>query len=335
MSDKIIARGWELTQPLTREERWIARITFQNRIFRANGTAFQKLVWDVMRQKYGNEFVPVRPQGSLGDGGNDGYLPSEGHYFQIYGPENPSEKIEIACKKLSDDYEKILAKWDPKSKIKKYSFVFNDKYEGVYLTIEEAISDLQAAKGVVCRAFSAGQLEDEFMSLGATGMEAVLNGPIVDGSHVRGLEFAAVKEVIKFILDIPASDLETRFGELPEVDEKIKLNELASAWADLIRAGARQSGHIEAYFNKNSAFLQKRVRDHIVGAYEESQRVIPTDTSGDVRRVDFVFADFRSRITPPGAKVGVLGAVDSLIGYYFEACDIFDPFASGDGDAVA
>jgi len=321
--------------PLTREERWIARITFQNRIFRASGTAFQKLVWDVMRQKYGDQFVPVRPQGSLGDGGNDGYLPAEGHYFQIYGPETPSEKIEVACKKLSEDFDKILKKWNQKSKIEKYSFVFNDKYEGVYLKIEEAAIDLQAAKGVICRAFSAGNLEDEFMALDATGMEAVLNSPIVDGRHIYGLEFGAVKEVIQFILEIPAGDFETRFGELPEVDEKVKLSGLASAWGDLIRAGARQSGHIEAYFQKNSMFLRKTVRDHVVGAYWESQAMIPVITPADVRRVDLVFSDFRQRITPPGAKVGVLGAVDSLIGYYFEACDIFDPFADGACDAVA
>ncbi|WP_404309155.1 hypothetical protein [Neorhodopirellula lusitana] len=324
-----------MSPPLSREERWIARITFQNRIFRVSGTAFQKLVWDVMRQKHGDEFVPVRPQGRLGDGGNDGYLPADGHYFQIYGPETPSEKVEIACKKLSDDFDKILEKWNQKSKIKKYSFVFNDKYEGVYLTIEEAISDLEEAKGVICRAFSAGNLEDEFMSLDSTGMEAVLDSPIVDGRHIRGLEFGAVNEVIQFVMEIPAGDIETRFGELPEVDEKVKLNGIASAWADLIRAGARQSGHIEAYFKKNSMFLRKTVRDHVVGAYNESQAVIPETTPADVRRVDLVFSDFRQRITPPGAKVSVLGAVDSLISYYFEACDIFDPFANGDSDVVA
>lgn len=320
---------------MSREERWIARITFQNRIFRASGTAFQKLVWDVMRQKHGDEFVAVRPQGSLGDGGNDGYLPARGHYFQIYGPENPSEKIEVACKKLGDDFDKIQRKWNQKSKMERYSFVFNDKYEGVYLTIAEAISALEAAKGVVCRAFSAGNLEDEFMALDATGMEAVLNGPIVDGSHIHRLDFAAINEVIQHVLDIPASDIETRFGELPEVDQKVQLNGLASAWADLIRAGARQSGHVEAYFVKNSLFLRRTVRDHVVGAYAESQAAIPASFATAVRRIDLVFSDFRQRITPPSAKVGVLSAVDSLIGYYFEACDIFDPFSNGATDAVA
>jgi hypothetical protein len=143
------------------------------------------------------------------------------------------------------------------------------------------------------------------------------------------------RQVIQFILEISAGDFETRFGELPEVDEKVKLNGLASAWADLIRAGARQSGHIEAFFQKNSMFLRKTVRDHVVGAYWESQAAILVNTPANVRRVDLVFSDFRQRITPPEAKVGVLGAVDSLIGYYFEACDIFDPFANGASDAVA
>jgi hypothetical protein len=288
-----------------------------------------------MRQKHGDDFVPVRPQGRLGDGGNDGYLPAAGHYFQIYGPEDPTEKVETACKKLSDDFEKIEKSWSHKSTIEKYSFVFNDKYEGVYLTIEQAISDLQRDKGIVCRAFTAGNLEDEFMALDAIAMEAVLNSPIVGGSHIHGLEFGAVNEVIQFILEIPADGVATRFGELPEVDQKVKLNGIASAWADLIRAGARQSGHLDVYFEKNSLFLRKTVRDHVVGAYLESQAAVAVQTPSDVNRCDLVFADFRQRITPPKAKINVLGSVDALISYYFEACDIFDPFAVGASDAVA
>ncbi len=105
--------------------------------------------------------------------------------------------------------------------------------------------------------------------------------------------------------------------------------------ADLIRAGARQSGHVDVYFQKNSMFLRKTVCDHVVGAYLESQAAIEANTPSDIRRVDLVFADFRQRITPPCAKVSVLGAVDALISYYFEACDIFDPFAIGASDAIA
>ena len=45
------------------------------------------------------------------------------------------------------------------------------------------------------------------------------------------------------------------------------------------------------------------------------------------------FADFRLSLLPASATLAVEGAIDILIGYYFEACDVFDPFATGTANA--
>ena len=83
---------------LSQAELLIARIMFVNRVLRANGTAFQQLFWSVMRAKHGQDFVEIRPQGKKGDEGNDGYLPADGHYFQVYGPVDPEQKIQCAAR---------------------------------------------------------------------------------------------------------------------------------------------------------------------------------------------------------------------------------------------
>lgn len=47
--------------------------------------AFQNLINSVF-QGGPEEFQAIAPWGNKGDGGNDGYIQSTGHYLQVYGP---------------------------------------------------------------------------------------------------------------------------------------------------------------------------------------------------------------------------------------------------------
>ncbi len=160
---------------LSQDELLLARIMFVNRVLRANGTAFQQLFWSVMRAKHGQAFVEVRPQGRKGDEGNDGFLPADGHYFQVYGPISPEEKVQNAARKLAEDFTKLKRGWGQTSAIRAYSFAFNDKYEATFSNIVKALEEIGSKNpGVKCRPFTAGHLESEFMSLQPAGMHAVL-----------------------------------------------------------------------------------------------------------------------------------------------------------------
>lgn len=151
---------------MTKDELLIARILFVNRLLKANNQAFQQFFWAVMRAKHGPEFVEIRPQGRLGDGGNDGYLPADGHYFQVYGPVDPQEKVTEAAKKLAGDFEKLKTSWHQTTPIRAYSFVFNDKYEGTFTKIAQTLGKIEKVNPTVkCRPFTAGHLEDVFLSL--------------------------------------------------------------------------------------------------------------------------------------------------------------------------
>ena len=93
----------------------------------------------------------------------------------------------------------------------------------------------------------------------------------------------------------PANAVPTRFGDLPELGEKIRLNNLCSAWGDLIRKGARQSGHVDSYFSKNSTFMKQALRDHLVEIYQRvlgAGRALKTIPHG-INREDLIFDDFR------------------------------------------
>ena len=71
----------------------------------SSGTAFQDFLADFMGRLYPGDFVAVRAQGSLGDGGMDGYLNSTDTLHQCYGARNGSVvDVRDVCEKMVKDF---------------------------------------------------------------------------------------------------------------------------------------------------------------------------------------------------------------------------------------
>ena len=117
-------------------------LQFKEKIFQKNGSLFQDFFENLM-QVTDSRFIKIKPQGRNGDGGNDGYIPEEGKYFQNYAPENPQEKDSKAAKKFKEDFEKLKNTWDKFTEIQSYNFVFNDKQCGTGEKLREAKADLE------------------------------------------------------------------------------------------------------------------------------------------------------------------------------------------------
>ena len=123
------------------DKRYIS-FQFKDKIHTKNGTEFQSFFAEVMEKLFPG-FRKIRPYGNKGDGGNDGYIRDKGGYYQIYAPNSPEEKDSYAAKKFKDDFNALKEKWDGISKIKSYNFVFNDKYKGSSIVLEDAKTDLE------------------------------------------------------------------------------------------------------------------------------------------------------------------------------------------------
>ena len=63
------------------------------------------------------------------------------------------------------------------------------------------------------------------------------------------------------------------------------------------------------------------------GALQIAKELVSEQRELEIARVDAVFDVFRRSLCPPGSVVGTWLAVDLIIGYFFEACDVFDPNA--------
>ena len=72
-------------------QKMYAHVMFQNKVLQANGNQFEDLFTDVMTRR-NSGFTQIRPYGNIGDRKNDGYIKSEGRYFQVYAPMDPASK---------------------------------------------------------------------------------------------------------------------------------------------------------------------------------------------------------------------------------------------------
>lgn len=119
------------------------RLQFENSVHKRRGAEFQKLFEGIMERAF-PDFERVRPYGDEGDGGNDGFRPSVGIYYQVYAPRDPSEKERSAADKLKKDFAKLKREWDRVASVREFVFVFNDRWEGATKHVHSALAELKA-----------------------------------------------------------------------------------------------------------------------------------------------------------------------------------------------
>ncbi|WJU10338.1 hypothetical protein QU738_28205 (plasmid) [Klebsiella pneumoniae] len=146
-------------------------------ILRSNGVEYQRLFETVMELSYPEKFRKVKPWGRKGDGGNDGYIPERGEYYQVYAPEELNrETIKFAIKKMKADVEKIKESWNESCEFKVFYAVINDKEQGfpkeIYTTLAKIKEDYKLEHADV---FSSSSLHRLAMKLPASKLKTFLN----------------------------------------------------------------------------------------------------------------------------------------------------------------
>jgi hypothetical protein len=313
----------------------VARKMFKLRVHEAKGFAFQRLFELVMGYRY-TDFVPVRPYGNAGDRKNDGYIPSEGRYFQVFAPENPaSRNTEVsAAQKAVDDFEGLKAFWDKSTPIRDFRFVFNDEYRGSPPPLEKALSKIRGEHKIEAGVFLAKDLEAEALSLAQDQLMDVIGTTIPDIGLLHDVSFGVLREVINHVLEQQVPLKPEAALRAPDFTDKINFNGLTSVVAALLTVGSYQNDAVKDYFSKNSTFARQEVRDRLNSMYITSRQKFSSLSAATAEIGDLTFFDLLEQVTPPTKKLprmqkAVQEAAIVVMAYYFEACDIFeDPNAA-------
>lgn len=104
--------------------------------FKKSGNEFEDFIVRFYKIDY-PELLAVKPQGSKGDGANDGYLSDE-LLLQVYAPQKLDAKS--AIDKIEHDFNRAKSEnWN----FKEWHFVVNDKFSNIHKDIHQKIDELK------------------------------------------------------------------------------------------------------------------------------------------------------------------------------------------------
>jgi len=296
-------------------ERYQYILAFRLKIRSAHGTGFQDFFSTVLENSYGTDFVRIRPFGSLGDKGCDGYRSSNGQVYQCYGKlEDGKLTVSGLTNKVNADY--ALASAHLTTLMKAWHFAHN-LVDGVPVELLQAIETLKG-KGV-----------HEIGLLGPPALEAlvlelppqvlaILLGPAATAADTANLRMEAVRDVVSAVIDAIGTEA---MIEGPVVDVpagKLDFNQLPQVWVQIITAAIKNAPHVEAYFNGHP----EPETGNLVAA-EFNRRYRDLKLSG--LQPGAIMDELYQQTTGIGVVTAIQQvAAQALLAYLFEACEIFE-----------
>jgi len=304
---------------MTKDERYIARIVFKNKIYAADKQTFEDLFTKV-KENENEDFKQIKPQGRLGDGKCDGFNELTGEYYQVYAPEELTGNESTLLSKMDSSIEGLIEFWEEKGfKVNKFYYVVKDDFKNVYALLYTNAKAIAKKYNIECEILTCRNLEDTFLELEEDKMMDVLGGIIPDPLNIGNVEYSIMQEVISFLLNRSAPRVKEIIPLHPDFEKKIIFNTISKAVSDFLTAGQRQSFVIKEYFELNCKFIKEELRQAFNSIYQQAVKEIPVSDTKNDEIFQFI-ADKSS----PKDNFAFHNAVYVLMAYYFEYCDIFE-----------
>ena len=290
-----------------------------------SGEAFQDFFNQVMG--YGQPgFQSITPWGNWGDGGNDGWIPSNGHYFQLYAP-RPTTTLSAndAVKKAVDDFKKIPVKW---KNVRKYFFVLNDRFKGIPGPVASALQTLQINHSLEeARGWGCMDLEQVFMSLGDNHRMAIVGA--VPSCSFSYIDPTAVSGILTALANREDEVIPLLRETAPDFDEKITFNGLTSPVSDFLRFYSRHTTIVDEFLDSRDVGLRQSVATEVRNLYQQCKGILSVgeEDAGNTRYVWMI-----EHLIPEGIRMlrqahtikAYRAAAHILMAKYFETCDAYD-----------
>ncbi len=303
---------------MTKEEKYLARIIFKNKIYQAGKQAFEDLFTKV-KQNESSNFKQIKPQGSLGDGKCDGFNEVTAEYYQVYAPEELTGNESTMLSKMDASISGLMEFWEEKGfKVTKFYYVVKDDYKNVYALVYTNAKAIADKYKIECEVLTCKNIEDTFLSLSEDHIVEII-GIIPDPLNIDIVEFGVMKEVIDFLLKGKGTKIKELIPIHPDFEKKIVFNSLSNVVTEFLNAGQRQSFVIKEYFELNSKFIKEELRQIFNGIYKDAAIAIPDSETKN----DEIFQYIIDKSSPKD-NFSVHNAVYILMAYYFEYCDIFE-----------
>jgi hypothetical protein len=305
-----------MAQPSTAMQLWVHRLAYSMKLQNSPGTAFQEFFATVMERAHGPDYVRIRPFGSLGDKGCDGYLRSLGRVYQCFGKLGDSAvTVSTLVSKLGDDYD--LAKRELRDLMKSWCFVHNLS-DGLPVDALLKLKALQTANPQHgFSTMSPGALWEVIKDLSEADLLDLL-GPAATAEDSRALRLELVRELVDELCERVSSHVAPAASIKPVPANKLEFNKLPPHWVGLIKAGSQNAPFVQQYFDRHpDPEAGERVAKLFAGRYANAKM--------DGRSPERIMDHLYELITGVGSvPVDRQVAAYALLAYLFDACDIFE-----------
>lgn len=312
---------------------YIQMLEFKLKVYESSGNAYQDLFAKVMVYVY-PEFQRISV--FHGDGGNDGFIPSRGWYFQVYAPEVSTQQESAekkARKKIPEDFKKLIDNWHEACPMKKYSFVYNDRFHGIPTPIVKVVQEMNNRNpSIDIECFDSQRLLNCFMTEKLSDEQrSDIVGFCPDLATYYGLGHDALAKLLFSIVNEygGAWSFHQR-SYAPNFEEKLNYNKLSDYIKALLHFRVRETAYIDEFFYKFPDDDQA-VANAINCLYKQSMGIIPDEAEGcqDLRfmwiRQNIIPETLRGNMNNDKIKATAFyAAADMIIAKYFESCDVFE-----------
>ncbi|MBJ9739647.1 hypothetical protein I5523_08325 [Acinetobacter oleivorans] len=311
-----------------RQLNYIYNLLFKLQVLQRSGESFMSFFNDIMSFS-DNRFQSIAPWGNWGDGGNDGYIHDDGHYFQVYAPKpnthwNPPD----AFRKAKTDFHKLGAKW---AGIKKYSFVINDRFEGSPAPLNADLEIFQNEhKLELCESFCSRKLLLKFNNL-SEDLKMYIVGGVPNIEEVPNHFYNTEINTLLMYLSEKAHSSKISLLDInvPDFEKKISLNNLNPQIAEELRNNIKKVSLIDEYLNSVKGGISQEISTFVHEIYEQSKLLF----NGQEEEIDLQYAWIRDEIIPPEirnnpaqrmALTGYRTVSSIVLAKYFESCDVYE-----------
>jgi hypothetical protein len=310
---------------------YLNNLSFKQKIYDSPGNSFQTLFSTIMELR-NNGFRRICAYGRKGDGGNDGYIPSEKRYYQVYGPDysgNYDKVVHYASKKLMSDFDKISKNWE---KPNYFHFVYNDYFKGIPQDLINDVNALKTNVGLIeASIIGSGNLFNFFLELNDEKKALItsffpFNYTLSDG----GVDSNAIARLVKNISKRynPFSFMSSE-GEAPDFDKKIQMNGLRQPIHDALRLYSRAINLVDDFLNTHPG-LGQTVAFEMQKLYAESVEALASDIEdcADLRFLWIAEKLLTEDVKSAQWELAQLQAQRTaslvIMAKYFESCDIYE-----------
>lgn len=285
---------------------------FRNAFLESKGNAFQALFDLIMSKAYPGQFMPGKPYGNIGDQKNDGYLSSERTLFQVYAPDEM--KASKAVEKIENDLAGALVHW--KGHFDKWVFVYNSN--GLTPDVQRKIMELREAHPeIAIETWGWEELRLRFNSLSLDAKQSMY-GPVLTYEAKQHLNAEDIQQVLDHIA---ASDTGAEAKGFLPPPGKIEYNQLTKGTETMLKMGFEKTFLVTRFFDQlGDPTYADRLANTFKEKYVELRDTDPPSHPDDIFHALAKWAGIGNSQTS-----GQLVAIYTILAYFFEQCEIFEP----------